>query len=725
MRKKKVLRFLCVVLMAVLLSTSTVFAAEPTASVIDTNLKGSLTLIKYENKNSDADDTDPGIGSVPGEEGTTGDVHVPIPDVTYTIYRIADIVQGHLDTTGNSVSIEYRSLIKDATANHNTIPIPSGLTSPEDLNTFVNGLRDSADPSKRIGNLDELDYRTGMTDEDGVVKFENLPLGVYVVYEESYPALITDPQCFVVSIPTTATNDGNDGASQPDDDVDGDNMAGSEDHVGMYWDYDIIARPKNATKDISVEKHIVADEGDVTSAESQATGVNDPTNDVLTDTEDYEIGDTIRYSVQVEVPKNIGEMMYFFLEDRLSSGQTFVNDTLSGNSIANMQVWGEPVDGGDPVFIPRQTGSTVNWTVTDPSAPSNQMDAEYPITEDTCRTFYIYFNTQSLSEQAVNSNLDSTKRVPLYSKIWVTFNVTLNEDAIIGAPGNPNDIALHISHTTTSNAVQIPNEPNVPDSGSELDTINPQCPDTKVYTYQVAITKKGEGVDDMQSVEFELRDSRGSKISVSKDENGYYVDKDAAQSEIITIGSDNMARIRGLESGMYQIVETKTLDGYNLLREPIVLTITSDAEDSNLAMQYEEDVDGDYFQIEAGRGYFIEQDGMKLQINLDGHAVGSYVAVEGEVKSYDLATDTGTMDQDVQTVTHRYSYRWTDDEDMSFTANYPMENGVISFTVTNRKGFEIPSTGGIGTWPFVAGGTCIILLGAIGGILMSRKKRKA
>ncbi len=73
-----------------------VMAAPVTESVIDTSLKGSLTIVKYENQRVEAEDIDTGIGM---QEGTILNQHVPVADVTYTIYRIADITQGHLDQT--------------------------------------------------------------------------------------------------------------------------------------------------------------------------------------------------------------------------------------------------------------------------------------------------------------------------------------------------------------------------------------------------------------------------------------------------------------------------------------------------------------------------------------------------------------------------------------------------------------------------------------------------
>ena len=91
-------------------------------------------------------------------------------------------------------------------------------------------------------------------------------------------------------------------------------------------------------------------------------GVNDPSNDVLTDAEDYEIGDRIRYWMKAEVPEAIGEIEVYYLLDRMSVGQTFVNDVASGNRSAQMEVWGKTLT-GDMVYIPRYSGTVENYRV--------------------------------------------------------------------------------------------------------------------------------------------------------------------------------------------------------------------------------------------------------------------------------------------------------------------------------------------------------------------------
>ena len=761
------------------------FDHEATKYVIDTNKRGILHIHKSENNNSEANDTDTGIGSTMGQPGSEGNVLNRFGDVTYTIYRVADIVQGHLDGTGTQVSLEYRSLIKDSTAAKNTIAIPSGLSSAAELDQWVSDLLDSDKAEKRMSNLNDLPHWSETTDINGNATFdgdgEGLPLGIYIVYESAYPSQITDPQPFVVSIPTTSVDDGNNDTKWPGDtdELAGDNMQGSTENVGVYWVYDVQAHPKNATKNLSVEKHIVADEGAETQYEVQ-DGVNDPANDVLTDAEDYEIGDTIRYWMKAEVPSTIGEIEVYYLLDRMSVGQTFVNDVASGNQRAQMEVWGKTLS-GDMVYIPRYTGTVENYRVVSEREMKNVTnesdftdfygnsmtlrDADQPEAYAHENAFAVLFNTQSLSE---DKNYDgTTKRIPLYSEVYVTYNLTLNDKALVGDPGNVNDVALVLSHCITDNQIDITNEVHMPGQdvfepfvdpqGMGLDVVNPQCIDTRVYTYAAQVTKIGEGTENMEGVTFELRDSRGNLIPVSQytesdrkwlevdDCTGrigdYYVDRDAVSPATITIDKDQEVYIYGLETGTYQLVETKTLNGYQLLREPVVLTVVSDSATLAQPMQYQTDSAGEYFIIETGKGYFIQQDGMKLKIDVTGHSVGDYVAVAGEVFSYDVDGDDGSMTNQAAAVTKRYSYRWTDSEILTYNSNYDMEksdsaesgifdaakglynDGLFAFTVLNRHGFNIPSTGGVGITLFIGIGTGVAGLGVM-GIARGRKRKQ-
>ena len=169
--KRKIVRLLGVVLSCwflfcshMLFQSVSVYAVELGDEVIDVERKGAITIIKYEDTHSQADDVNPGIGE---EEGESTQIHRPMADVTYTLYRVADIVQGRIEGDENRVRVEYRSLLKNAKGQE--IPIPSGITSTKELNQWVNDLRDSADPTMRIANLGELATWQGTTNEQGVL----------------------------------------------------------------------------------------------------------------------------------------------------------------------------------------------------------------------------------------------------------------------------------------------------------------------------------------------------------------------------------------------------------------------------------------------------------------------------------------------------------------------------------------------------------------------------
>ena len=89
-------------------------------------------------------------------------------------------------------------------------------------------------------SMSVIDTHTDTTsvvgNESGVVVFDNLPLGIYLVHEKSAPKQVTDPvDDFVVSIPSTSAD-------------------------GTSWKYDLSVFPKNKTKysDIQINKKYLA-----------------------------------------------------------------------------------------------------------------------------------------------------------------------------------------------------------------------------------------------------------------------------------------------------------------------------------------------------------------------------------------------------------------------------------------------------------------------------------
>ena len=100
------------------IGTQRIYAEERiTKETVDWNQKGSVTIYKYE---SDSDALENNNGTHP--------TYKPLPDVTYTLYQIADITQNHLEG-GASVTIEYTSKLISETGS--VIDIPSGLSSAQ------------------------------------------------------------------------------------------------------------------------------------------------------------------------------------------------------------------------------------------------------------------------------------------------------------------------------------------------------------------------------------------------------------------------------------------------------------------------------------------------------------------------------------------------------------------------------------------------------------------
>ena len=100
-----------------------------------------------------------------------------------------------------------------------------------------------------------------------------------------------------------------------------------------------------------------------------------------------------------------------------------------------------------------------------------------------------------------------------------------------------------------------------------------------VYTFDFDLDKEFVGAtgtaSDLEAT-FELTDSEGNTIMFKKDDTGYVkVDSDdGAGSATITVNGKDVINVRGLDEGTYTLTEKTTADGYNLLTDPITVTIT-------------------------------------------------------------------------------------------------------------------------------------------------------
>lgn len=173
--------------------SATAFAAEETntpkmtAATIDTSLKGSLTIHKYE-YNGNSGKT--GTGETSDESNVPSDAK-PLEGAGFTIYKVADV--------------------KELTSYYSTNP------------TTLPSVNDYVETGKIKQKYENTKVKEKITKADGTATFTNLELGFYVVIETTTPDKVTTPAApFLVSIPMTTAK--------------GDN-----------WLYDVHVYPKNKT----------------------------------------------------------------------------------------------------------------------------------------------------------------------------------------------------------------------------------------------------------------------------------------------------------------------------------------------------------------------------------------------------------------------------------------------------------------------------------------------
>ena len=229
------------------------------------------------------------------------------------------------------------------------------------------------------------------------------------------------------------------------------------------------------------------------------------------------IGDVITYEVTFDVPVPENGLAELKVVDKMDKGLTFDN-------------------GDEAITISRTTtGHTdtleknTDYTVT----PAGGNGAATTITID----FANY-----LDELTANSTESFT----------ITYRATLNSNAVLGQGANKNSVELQWTNQ---------GEPaHEPERGNE----------TKVFTYGINLLKTGENSAALENVEFALTNGEDAPVNVTKSET-YYTP--GGNSNKVTTDAEGKINIRGLAPGTYKLTETKTANGYVLLKNPVTVVI--------------------------------------------------------------------------------------------------------------------------------------------------------
>jgi len=243
------------------------------------------------------------------------------------------------------------------------------------------------------------------------------------------------------------------------------------------------------------------------------------------DTTVANIGDTIKYKVTYSIPVGENGLESLVVTDTMSKGLTFDTN--------NIEVKNEDV-----------VVSADNYTVESKQNPNGNGSTITTIT----------FTEKYCKSLEKNTTQNFT----------ITYTATLNKDAVLGQSGNTNAVSVTYKNT------------------GDVDRKTEPTGTPKVFTYGIDLLKKGEGVDKLVGVKFTLTDENGKGVNVEKnDSNNFYTP--GGRSNTVTTGDDGKIYIRGLKPGTYKLTETKTNNGYVLLKNPVVIVITQTSAETGAA----------------------------------------------------------------------------------------------------------------------------------------------
>lgn len=305
--------------------------------------------------------------------------------------------------------------------------------------------------------------------------------------------------------------------------------------------------------------------------------------------------------------------------------------------------------------------AVVKGKKTDNTEKTFTENGEYTLTETTVvgkSGFTIVFDTKEIAEYAGGT-------------ITITYSAKLQKEASVGEVGNVNKADLKYSKKT--------------DITTEEDPPYDIHDEAVVYTFKIGILKKGDSKDGnpLDGVEFTLYKKVDAKDTVSEDgttvtfmgtTKPILTPAEAKAKKLnatdsvtepkwfavmtLTTDGNGEAVANGLPTGEYKLVETKTHEGYNLLTEPVDAKLTLDCTTT-----------------------WSKKDTFDATGKL----------IKNEYSKTEVKNSDGTP----------YSY--------------------AAITIINRKGFNLPTTGGFGTLLFSGIGVLLVVAGV--GVLLSLKKK--
>ena len=276
---------------------------------------------------------------------------------------------------------------------------------------------------------------------------------------------------------------------------------------------------------------------------------NDTTNNNWQDSADYDLDDTVPFQLTGTMPQNIAaySTYKYVFHDSLSKGLTL--------NVDSIKVY---VKNGDTETELAKAGAerTSGYTVT----ASNDSTPAVNSTEKTefkdATNFSVSFANLKTAKTAANGAITLDKD----SKIIVRYTAKVNENAVIGSKGNPNEANLEFS-----------NNPNY--SGETQPTGTTPNDRVIVFTYEVDINKVDSDKKALSGAKFKLEkkvpdlDENGSQKTDSNNNKLYKWVQIGNEIEAKEVKENDevksyTAPFQRVDDGTYRLTETVAPTGY-------------------------------------------------------------------------------------------------------------------------------------------------------------------
>lgn len=701
----------------------------PSTSTIDTGKKGSITIHKY------LVEGDVTGSSNYGEKLTDGPAYEAAKDVGFSIYQV----------------MNAEELVAYYNGKDNTEPKASDykIDATKEKVTAKDGKE-----YKRSRNEQK-------TDATGVTTFNQLEVGLYLVVETTKPAAVTEAvKPFLVSVPMTKV--GEDGKTAPTE-----------------WLYDIHVYPKNSTQTgtICLKKQGLVGGGAIDNTPKDLNGVKfrlerlkegknvgdtdaweivkNGTSDVYTtDTVDSQNGiikveglhpGTYRFT-EVGYADSAAGVDKKYILDTAASYTFKIEATPDGQKVTKLDDSNSDYEiKGTTITVTNYAPDVDKQVVNRTDGKTYQEAADYAVGDKIpyriavtiptniakLKTFYLTDTPENLDDDTSTitfyGNKECTAQItkPLVKSkdditstsatngtgfkidfdpaklneyagqtIYITYEATLKEGAVTTTAGNHNKVDLTYSNKIKSGNVT---EDETADHNHIEDT-------AVVYTFQIDITKVGKDGNKetkLDGVTFKLyeqiehqtgtvakvlSDDEAKALGFADTTNFSYkevaTDTTKGGGELTFTGLSNSKAAKP-DASRYWLVETQTKEGYNLLGAPA---------EAKLDIVYKTT--------------------WKEENTFENGVLVKH--------SHDANTETFKTPSDNDAKTNGGTQPGTERPAEAIRGGN-VTYGILSTKIINKKGFQLPVTGGFGTLLFSGIGVLLVLAGV--AVLFSMKKK--